>query len=327
MKQPGKICVVGCKHTTRDFMAGLIRRGIKPDMCLTIDEEEGSRQKVAGYYDVVPFCEEHDIPVTTAKVYSLKQELDGDLAKKGIAILLVIGWQRLIPDWMLNALSVGAFGMHGSNKPLPHGRGRSPMNWSVIQGRTMFFTHLFKYLPGVDDGPIAGCQTFEITPHDTCLTLHHKNLLAMLALCERVLPCLLDGTHALTRQPKEGVCHYPKRSAEDGLIHWELSSGDIYNLIRAVTKPFPGAFTYLDDNERGKLVIWRAIPFDSHLLFPKAAPGEIVEVFYDGTFIVRTGDTSLLVQEYEGPEVTEAHLGLRLTALGQPRRIWENLPF
>ena len=55
-----------------------------------------------------------------------------------IDIIFCMGWQRLIPEWLLNDLSVGAFGMHGSNKPLPHGRGRSPLNWSLIQDKNMF---------------------------------------------------------------------------------------------------------------------------------------------------------------------------------------------
>lgn len=320
------ICVAGCKHTTRDLMAGLLRRGIPVHRCLTIDEAEATRQKVAGYHDVTPFCEANDIPVSVVNSYSLKQELDGDLAELGIDLILVMGWQRLIPEWLLSTLSVGAFGMHGSNKPLPHGRGRSPMNWSLIQGRDIFFTHLFNYLPGVDDGPIAGVQTFQITEHDTALTLHHKNMLAMLTLCQRMVPSLLDGSSTLTEQPKEGVCHYPKRSAEDGLIHWELSTPDIHRLIRAVTRPFPGAFTYLDTPE-AKLTIWQAIPFDQHLLYPDAQPGEIVEVFIDNTFLVRTGDTSLLVQDYKGPTITESHIGQRLTALDTPRKDWGKLPY
>jgi hypothetical protein len=106
-----------------------------------------------------------------------------------------------------------------------------------------------------------------------------------------------------------------------------LSSQDIFNLIRAVTRPFAGAFSYLGDNEQQQLRIWRAIPFDPHLLFPSARPGEIVEVFFDGTFLVRTGDTSLLVQEHEGVAITEEHLGCVLGALGQARKEWKHLPY
>src|SRR5262249_1444265 len=156
------------------------------------------------------------------------------------------------------------------------GRGRSPMNWSLITGREIFYTHLFRYCPGVDDGPIAGFQTFDINPFDTCHTLHLKNMICMVQLCARLLPSLLDGTAVLTPQPPSPASYWPKRTAEDGLIFWTDSTWDIYNLVRGVTRPFPGAFTYLNDDISKKIFIWRATPFDTQLQRADAAPGTIV---------------------------------------------------
>jgi methionyl-tRNA formyltransferase len=325
--QRKRIAVVGCKHTTLDLIRGLERHGFQIDHCLSIDPATAEQQKVAGYFDLRPFLAEKGIPVTIAYKYSLKSDEDRQaLLSLGLDLLLVMGWQRLIPDWWLESLSIGAFGMHGSSKPLPHGRGRSPMNWSLIQGKTEFYTHLFQYKPGVDDGPVVGVQTFDITPFDTCLTLHYKNLVAMTQLCARFLPDLLRGTATFTPQPHEGATYYPKRSDEDGIIYWTDSTRDVYNLIRAVTRPFPGAFSYLDDHPAGKVFIWRAIPFDTRLQWPDARPGEIVEVFYDGTIVVRTGDGTILVQESEGHPFTHSDVGRRLGHLSQPRKVWADLP-
>lgn len=320
-----KTAVFGCKHTTRDLIAGLDRHGFRIDHCVTIAPEKAAEQNVAGYHDLRPFLDSRGIPFTVAHKYNLKsQEDQAALLDLGLDLIFVMGWQRLIPDWLLRQLSIGAFGMHGSSKPLPHGRGRSPMNWSLIQNKDRFYTHLFQYKPGVDDGPIAAVQIFDIHPHDTCLTLHHKNMVAMQQLCVKNLPALLDGTIKLQPQPTEGSSYYPKRESEDGLIYWSDSTLAIYNLIRAVTRPFPGAFSYCNDEE--KIVIWRAIPFDTRLTWPSVKPGEIVEVFYDGTFVVKTGDASLLVQEYEGVQLDETNIGRVLTDRGQPRKQWENLP-
>lgn len=322
-----RLGILGCKHTTRDLIAALRRAGFAIAHVVTLDSAQATAQQVAGYYDLRPWLDAEQIPYTVVRQYTLKNDEDRqDLLALNLDALLVMGWQRLVPDWWLEALAVGAFGMHGSNKPLPHGRGRSPLNWSLIQDKRLFFTTLFRYAPGVDDGPLVGTQLFDITPFDTAHTLHFKNLLAMIKLCETHLPALLAGTASLTPQPTEGASYYPKRTAEDGLIHWSGATWEIYNLVRAVTHPFHGAFCFLDDDPEQKILIWRAIPFDTHLAWPAAQPGEIVQVFYDGSFVVRTGDTTLLVLESEGRAFSENDIGRRLGHLGRPRKEWANLP-
>jgi methionyl-tRNA formyltransferase len=322
-----QVGVVGCKHTTRDLILGLARYGFAVDHCVTISPDTAINAQVAGYYDLRAFLAERDIPCTVVERYNLKAETDRvRLLELGLDCILVMGWQRLIPEYWLNSLSIGAFGMHGSSKPLPHGRGRSPMNWSIIQGKTIFYTHLFKYLPGTDDGPIVGVQTFDITPFDDGHTLHFKNLVAMKQLCARHLPELLAGAARLTPQPDGKATYYPKRSAEDGLVFWDDSTAVIHRLVRAVTRPFPGAFSYLDDEPTQKLMVWRAVPFDNQLQWPGSRPGEIVEVFYDGSFVVRTGDGSMLIQESEGPVIGTEDIGRVLGPAGTPRKVWDNLP-
>ncbi len=332
MRPPGsdinkRVAVLGCKHTTRDLIIGLERLDYRFDHCITIGPETAERQQVAGYMDLRPFLDSRRIPYTIARQYSLNDDGGRDrLLSLGLDMLLVMGWQRLIPAWWLESLSIGAFGMHGSSKPLPHGRGRSPLNWSLIQGKSGFYTHLFRYRAGVDDGDIAGVQTFDITPWDTCLTLHFKNTVAMVQLCAKLLPGLLSGTARLTPQPTEGATYYPKRAAEDGLIIWNGCTHDIYNLVRAVTTPFPGAFTFLNDDFDRKITIWHAVPFDAKLAWPRAVPGQIVEVFYNGSFVVKTGDTTLLVTESEGHAFCDSDVRKRFGTAGLHPKVWENLP-
>jgi len=323
-----KIAVFGCKHTTLDFIRGLVREGFIIDHLITISPDKGLQQNVAGYIDLRPAMEEMDIPVLTVSNYNLQSAQDkANLKTLGLDLAFVIGWQRLLPEWLLNSLSIGAFGMHGSFRPLPHGRGRSPMNWSLLKGKDKFITHLFQYLPGVDDGPIAGVQEFQLTQYDTCLTAHHKNMISMRKLACKVLPGLMDGTLKLTPQDSDVEASYwPKRIPEDGLILWEDDTEDIYNLIRAVTKPFPGAFSFLDDDTQKKIIIWRTIPFDRNISYPDANLGEILEVFYDGTFVVKTGNSTLLVQEVEGHQFTHEDIGRVFGPADMERRVFENLP-
>ncbi|HSW31611.1 MAG TPA: formyltransferase family protein [Longimicrobiales bacterium] len=322
-----RVGVCGCKHTTRDLIRALVRGGYEIDHCITIGPQLAEIQRVAGYCDLRPFLEQLGVPYTIARSYSLESQEDRHrIPALQLDMLLVTGWQRLIPPWLLGNLAIGAFGMHGSFKPLPHGRGRSPMNWSLILNRTEFFTHLFRYSPTADDGPVVGEQIFSITPHDTAKTLHYKNVVAMSQLCLRHLPDLIAGHAKLRAQPQEGICYFPKRTEEDGLVYWSDTVTDIYNLIRAVTRPFHGAYTYLDDDEGKKVVLWRAIPFDTHLRWPGAAVGEVIEVFDGGELLVRAGDFTLLVQEFQGVEPSEELVGRRFGHLGIPRKNWGELP-
>ena len=81
---------------------------------------------------------------------------------KKIDLLIVVGWQRLIPGWLINQLTVGAFGMCGSSQPLPKRRGRSPMVWSILEKRSHFLTNLFRYDEGIDSGMIVSTLRFNI---------------------------------------------------------------------------------------------------------------------------------------------------------------------
>ena len=319
-----KIFIFGCKHTTIELIKGL-QNSIEVDGLLTISKEAAKKNKVAGFFDLRDFSKENDLELLVTDDYSLKEESTKDkIIKLNLDLVLVNGWQRLLPDWLLSSLSIGAFGMHGSNKPLPHGRGRSPLNWSIIQNKKVFFTHLFKYLPGIDDGPIVDYQKFEINYLDSALTLHYKNTLSMIKLCERNLLSLVNHEANLKDQNKDiKATFYPKREENDGVIFWEDSTEDIYNLIRAVTRPFPGAFSFLQDT---KLLIWKAQPFDNHIHWEGVKFGQILEVFNEGNFIVKTGDGTMLVTDYEGKNISLEDKGSILDSRTFERKIWEDLP-
>ena len=297
MKRNNKIVFAGCKDTTFECMNSLIELGYNIDLLITIDASTAEKNSVAGYMDLQKFAEENNIPVYICKSYSLKSKEDQDaFIMSSIDLLLVIGWQRLIPEWLLKRLSVGAFGMHGASKPLPFGRGRSPMNWSLIQNKNIFITNLFKYNIGVDDGDILDTQIFDLNEFDNAKTAHYKNTLSMINLLKKNIDILLNNNFSLRKQIDIEPTFYPKRTESDGCIFWERDSDEIYNLIRAVTKPFPGAFTFYNNV---KIKIWRGYPFDSRLFDPYIKSGKILHIFNNGDFIVKTGNGSFLVIEYE----------------------------
>lgn len=302
-----RVGVAGCKHTTRDFIRRLADEGYVIDHLITISPDKGESQKVAGYEDLRPFADEMGILYTIVDRYSMKfkqseQEKKEEVLALNLDMLFVIGWQRLIPEWFLDRLSLGAFGMHGSSEPLPRGRGRSPMNWSILEDRTSFMTHLFKYDPGVDSGAIVAMQKFDIYPWDDANTLHMKNRIAMTKLVMRHIADIMTGRVVYTRQRLElGANHYRRRNEEDGRVVWDdLHMKDLHNHIRCQNRPFPGAFSHLN-GEDDRFYFWQSHPFDSHILYYGKLPGTVVETFYDGSFLVATWDGSVRVYDYTSP--------------------------
>ena len=114
-------------------------------------------------------------------------------------------------------------------------------------------------------------------------------------LIGRLLQAWQEGTVKVNRQSKDFDGWYEKRTAADGKLDFHKKTRELYDLIRGVTRPFPGAFAFCGDR---MVTIWSAHPFDEMLDFSEYAPGEVIDVF-DGKPIVRTVDGSLLIDEYE----------------------------
>ncbi len=114
-------------------------------------------------------------------------------------------------------------------------------------------------------------------------------------MLERVIPQLMDGSLKEIKQ-KGQATFYRKFTPEDRKIDWTSSVFDIYNSVRASTSPYPGAFTVMNGEECS---IWKAQVFDTKIRYENAEPGEIVEIFEGGDFIVNGVDGLLLIRDSE----------------------------
>lgn len=302
-----KLGFAGCRVTTRDAISNLVASGYTISHLLTVSPQDAEKYHISGYENLEPFATSLGIRTYHVRDYALKKSEEDKQAIKAMRLdaLIVLGWQRVVPQWVLDALPIGAMGMHGGPKLPPFGRGHSVMNWSLIEGRGEFISYLFFYVEKVDAGPLIGTCSYDINPWDSCETLHFKYQLSMSRLLQQNLPKILSGNFVPTPQSHEGATYYPKRTPEDGRIDWNQPVLAVHNLIRGVTHPYPGAFTGLDHK---KLTVWRAQPFDTRLTW-NAQPGTITEVFYNGKAVVQTRDYGLLLDHTEGFALTPADKG------------------
>ena len=264
---------------------------------VTISESEAQRQKASGWVSYEQ-CQEWGIPVYYAKNYSFRHPDDVKFfVDHGFDVLFLGGWQRLIPKSVLDTLTFGGIGQHGSPDYLPKGRGRSPLNWSLINGNQRLIWNLFRMTPGIDDGEIVDFENVDITPWDTAETLYFKIETVVERMYLRTLPRLFrDECQPI---PQSGVAtFYPKRTPEDGKINWHGSMYEIHNLVRALTRPYPGAFTARKGAVEEKIMILAGQPFSSRMDFYLSAQyGEVVEVFKPQKFAVKCGEGLFLVTE------------------------------
>lgn len=291
-----KVVVFGVKDTSANIIEFIHNTICPVDLIMTINRQVTEKNNISGYKGLSYFTEKYGIPVHEADSYFLTDEKTQKfLQENEFELGISMGWQRLIPKTVLDCFVYGIYGFHGNCGYLPFGRGRSPLNWSVILGDTRFNLNLFRYDEKADSPNIFATEMFSITEHDDIRTAQYKNMICSKNLIRKLIAAYESGTISIKTDSKDFNSWYGKRTAEDGKIDFCGRTRDIYNLIRGVAAPFPGAYGYVNGH---KVTIWKAHPFDEMIDFSGYAPGEVIDVFDDKP-VIRTVDGSLLIDEYE----------------------------
>jgi methionyl-tRNA formyltransferase len=200
-------------------------------------------------------AQKHNIPVYTPT--TLKDEKWIDLIRDMAPdFIFSFYYRNMIPKRILDIPRVAALNLHGSL--LPKFRGRAPANWVLVEGAGETGVTLHEMVEKPDAGDIIAQKKIEIAFEDDVYTLYMKMTGAARQLIKETLPKLADGS--FIRTPQTGTSSYfGGRKPEDGLIIWQKDALSLYNLTRAVTHPYPGAFTWLGGK---KLFIWKSRPED-----------------------------------------------------------------
>lgn len=298
----GGVVMCGCHIAGYEAIERLLSSGVQIDYFVLLTKQKAHELKISGYYDFEPLAKAYYIPIYYVEKYTLKSVQDlAFFEEKKFDLLIQGGWQRLFPQEVLKTLRVGAIGGHGSSDFLPKGRGRSPLNWSLIQGAERFVAQFFIIKPGVDDGDIFFHQMFDINPWDNIESLYQKMSIVLHRMYLEWIPKLLSEEYRTYPQVGEPT-YFEKRTPEDGLIDWNRPLIELYNFIRAITDPYPGAFTYLNGE---KVLIKTAVPFDTRLDLPSQSFGQIVEIFKDQSFLVKCSGGLMKVSKFSSSVIIE----------------------
>jgi methionyl-tRNA formyltransferase len=200
-------------------------------------------------------------------------------------LILSVYYRNMISTRVLGLAPLGAFNMHGSL--LPKYRGRAPINWAVLNGEPRIGMTLHRMVREPDAGDIVDQEGVAIGPRDTAEQAFRKVLPCARLVLERQIKALLSGTATETAQDAAQATYFGGRRPEDGRIDWTRTSVQIFNLIRAVTDPYPGAFT---DVGPARLMVWWAEHESPAASGRTGRPGEVLSI---SPLVVATGDGAL----------------------------------
>ncbi len=295
MKKPTQILVLCTVQTGIDTVAELLRRGAPISGLTGLHPDKGDPEAVSGWVDVAAFAKHWNLPYYYARSYELKSPEDRQMFE-GIDfdLVLVSGWQRLVPQWLIERSKFGVLGGHGSPDGIHGGRGRSPQNWALLLNCRRFDLSLFRITAGIDDGPILATRSFFYMDEDDIVVSYYRSSLAMAEMITEVLadPAKLIGG---SLQPEDGL-YYPQRLPEDGWVDWALPLATIAAHCRALTRPYPGLKTSHDGVE---ITLWRCHSFDDVI---DGSPGTISACFETGEFLVCCTDGRVLVRQWEASD-------------------------
>lgn len=316
-----RVVVFGVKDTSENIIRFITKEICPVDLVITVAPSVTKKNQISGYKGLSFLTERYGIPVHEADSYYLTDDKTrAFIGANTFDIGIVMGWQRLIPGYVLDAFRCGIYGFHGNAGYLPFGRGRSPLNWSMILGDTRFNLNLFRYDEKADSPNVFATEMFQISPHDDIRTAQYKNVICSRNLIRKLLAVYLSGAEIpIRRESLDFDSWYDKRTPADGRIDWHARTRDIYNLIRGVTAPFPGAFCYVAGKEGGNA------PADAKCAAPEAAE-DTAGGTASGNTTETAGDTSAAVPSAK-PVLPASNANTDVLAGAQKVTIWEAHPF
>lgn len=246
-----KFAFVTCVQIGLSCMEAIYNIGGKLDLIISIPDEKATKKSGRIYVD--GFASEYNIPVVKSNHVNDEVVIR---AIKGYRIdwLFIIGWSQIASKEVIEAPKLGAIGAHPTL--LPVGRGRAAIPWAIIKGLDKTGVSFFKMDEGVDTGLLLGQEIVPILSDETATTLYEKVNKAHETLIKKLYVELLKNNVKGVPQDGSKATYWEGRKPKDGEIFETMSVVEVDRLVRATTKPYPGAFIIRGSK---KIIIWAGI--------------------------------------------------------------------
>lgn len=287
-----KILFIGCVESSHRFLKKLLQD--HKDVLGVITKEKSDFN--SDFYDLRPLCRQYKIPyicvrnVNNVDSISFIREFKPD-------ICFCFGWSQLLKNDIISLFPMGVVGFHPAG--LPYNRGRHPLIWALALGLRETASSFFMLNAEADKGDIVSQRSIEITYEDDARTLYDKVMAVAIEQEAELVKAFEDGTISRVPQSVEEGNSWRKRGKTDGLIDWRMSSRNIYNLVRSLTKPYVGAHFVYDGKE---YKVWKVKEIDIPDM-QNIEPGKVIAVNEDDTVDIKAGDGGIRLLEFEVFEI------------------------
>ena len=246
------------------------------------------------FADLTPLCKQADIPLKYVDDVNSNENIAW-IRSLSPDIIFCFGWSNLIKKDLLGLPKMGVVGYHPAL--LPKNRGRHPIIWALTLGLNVSGSTFFFMTEGADDGDILSQEKVEILYEDDAKSLYDKVSNIALRQIETFLPKLQNNSFEIIKQNNDLANVWRKRGKVDGKIDFRMTSRAIYNLVRALTKPYVGAHVEYNGQD---ISIWKVeeIEFNQNNI----EFGKILE--NDGkSVVVKTYDKAIKIIDHDFKEL------------------------
>jgi methionyl-tRNA formyltransferase len=209
-------------------------------------------------------------------------------------LIWITDYRYVLPRSVIDLARLGAVNLHPSL--LPKYRGRAPINWAILNGEKFLGLTAHFLDEGLDSGDVILQETFELHEDQDVGDALRILYPVYTRVCTQVMKYFLMGDVPRCPQDHSQATVFPRRTPDDGRIHWDRPVKGVLNLIRAVARPYPGAFTF----HREKKMVVHAASLYSEGVKPGSL-GEVLRVGENG-FVIRASGGAILVHEAEMEE-------------------------
>lgn len=269
----------------------LIQKKLIPKFAVILREDE---HEVDKYSDKISLLL-NNIQIPNSIKKKLNEADYNKIKDSNLDFIIVSGWRTLIETKINQYIKFGLIAAHQSL--LPKYRGFAPTQWVIINGETETGVTLFVINDGeVDSGKIVAQKKIPILFEDYAIDLDNKIVNCTIELFLEFFENYKKGNVIFTEQDESEATYTCKRIPEDGKIDWSKTSTEVYNLIRALAHPFPGAFCYFNDNcyHIRKVTLGE----NNEKIFTGCVPGRVIKIYPNGIEVLCSEGT-LLITEWE----------------------------